>query len=134
MGLNDFLLLELQDKYKKLQVEKDNLQTKLKKNKQIDYTSEEITNFIKNTDEKLKMILAHRKAINICKQLQSELSNMTYERDRWVEDYGHLETEKDRLKRDYELLEELSPPDIPREKFVKILLNCWRKQNQKENE
>lgn len=100
-------IIELRDEYEKLQAERDSLKSKLdkptekmkdkkynkiqKRNKQMDYTLEEITTFINDAKKDLKLISNYNKAINICEQLKAELENITYERDRWVEDYKDIQ-------------------------------------------
>lgn len=46
---------------------------------------------------------------------------------------AELQAENKRLKEDYALLEELSPPDIPRKDFVETLYKCWEDQALKDS-
>jgi len=41
-----------------------------------------------------------------------------------------LEEELVRMKRDYELFEEIAPPDVPRRDFVKWCYDAWDRQNE----
>lgn len=45
-----------------------------------------------------------------------------------------LDEENKRLKRDYELFEELSPPDVPRREFVKWCYDAWERECEQRNE